>query len=117
LRFTSTWTYDQAVAAYKESLKLNPGQFEALANLGDARFRLGRAEDALNVLIQAEAIKSNDSKLHHLLGEVYIQLGNRDDASREYEILKQLGRSLADDLGKLMSPNYYKTRGTNEDER
>jgi Flp pilus assembly protein TadD len=89
----------------------------SIANLGDARFRLGRAEDALNVLIQAEAIKSNDSKLHHLLGEVYIQLGNRDDASREYEILKQLDRSLADDLGKQMSPNYYKTRGTNEDER
>ena len=68
-------TYDQAVAAYKESLKLNPGQFEALANLGDGHFRLGRAEGALNVLIQAEAIKLNDSKLHDLLGEVYIQSG------------------------------------------
>jgi len=38
-----------------------------------------------------------------LLGEVYILLGNTDDASREYEILKQLDHSLADDLGKLMS--------------
>jgi len=97
-------TFDKAAAAYENSIELNPSQFEALANLGDAYFRLGRAEDARKVLTQAELIKSDDSKLHCLLGEVYVCLGNRDQASREYEILKQLDPSLADDLGKLMTP-------------
>jgi hypothetical protein len=51
-------------------------------------------------LIQAEKINSSDPKLHHVLGEVYLKLGKRDEASREHEILTLLDRTLADALAK-----------------
>src|SRR5258706_6983444 len=79
-------TFAEAAAAYQKSLELEPGQFVALANLGDVNLQMGRIEEARDSLIQAGNINSNDPKLHHLLGQVYLRLGRRDVALRDYEI-------------------------------
>lgn len=97
-------TLERAVTEYEESLKLVPEQFEVLGNLGDAYLKLGRAKDARNALTQAGKIKSNDPKLHHLLGKVYLALGDQGNASSEYKILKEQDASLAEDLEKLINP-------------
>jgi Flp pilus assembly protein TadD len=54
-------------------------------------------------LIQAEKINSNDPKLHHMLAEIYLKLGRRDEATREHEILTRLDRVLADALAKSLN--------------
>jgi Flp pilus assembly protein TadD len=96
-------TFAEATAAYQKSLELEPGQFVALANLGDVNLQMGRIEEARVSLIQAGNINSNDPKLHHLLGQVYLRLGRRDEALREHEILKSLDPALADALAKSLN--------------
>jgi tetratricopeptide (TPR) repeat protein len=95
-------TFVEAAAAYQKSLELEPGQFVALANLGDVNLRLGRIEEARDSLMQARKINPSDPKLHHLLGRIYLRLGRRDEALREHEILKSLDSNLADALAQLL---------------
>jgi tetratricopeptide (TPR) repeat protein len=94
--------FDKAAEALEKSLELDSNQYETLANLGDTYLELGRIEDAKNVLTKAEKIKSNDPRLHFLLGAVYLRLGDRTSALRESEILKKQDRSFAEDLEKLI---------------
>jgi tetratricopeptide (TPR) repeat protein len=89
-------TFVEATAAYQKSLELEPGQFVALANLGDVNLQMGRIEEARDSLIRARNVNPNDPKLHHLLAQVYLRLGRRDEALREHEILKSLDPTLAD---------------------
>jgi len=95
-------TFVEAIAAYQKSLELEPGQFMALANLGDVNLQMGRIEEARDCLIRAGDITPNDPKLHNLLGQVYLRLGRRDEALREHEILKSLDPMLADALAKSL---------------
>jgi len=95
-------TFPDAIAAYRKSLELDPRQFVALANLGDAYLQVGRFEEARDALVQAEEINSNDSELHLLLGKVCLKLGRRDEALREREILGRLDPARADKLAKLL---------------
>jgi tetratricopeptide (TPR) repeat protein len=96
-------TFPEAAAAYRESLKLQPNQFLALANLGDVNLQIGRIEEAKDCFLQAANINPNDPKLHHLLGRAYLQLGMRDDALRECEILKHLDAALASALANSLN--------------
>ena len=64
---------------------------------------MGRIEEARDSLIQARNINSNDSKLHLLLGEVYLKLGMRAEAYREHETLSQLDHALAEAFAKLLN--------------
>jgi Flp pilus assembly protein TadD len=100
-------TLVEAAAAYRKSLEINPGQLEALANLGDAYLQMGQIEKAKSTLADAAKVNSNDSKLHRSLGELYLKLGMRDDAQREHEVLKQLDPSLANDLAKLLDTSAH----------
>jgi len=59
----------------------------------------------IRLLTQAEEINSKDPRLHHLLGEVYLALGDRASALREYEILKLQDQARAEELGKLIGPS------------
>jgi tetratricopeptide (TPR) repeat protein len=94
-------TLDEAIAEYRKSLVLLPDQFVALANLGDAYLQSGRYEESRDSLLRAASINSSDPKLHYLLGQVYLKLGQRDDAARECEILKNMDMELAKSLGAI----------------
>src|SRR6266853_2065513 len=96
-------TFVEATAAYRKSLELEPDQFVALANLGDLNLQIGRIEEARDFLVRAGNINPNDPKLHHLLGQVYLRLGRRDEALREREILKSLDPALSDALAKSLN--------------
>ncbi len=95
-------TFVEAAAAYQKSLALEPGQFVALANLGDVNLQLGRVEEARDCLVLAGNINPKDPRLHHLLGQVYLRLGRLDDARRENDVLKSLDPGLADVLAKSL---------------
>ena len=74
-------TFAEATAAYQKSLELEPGQFVALANLGDVNLQMGRIEEARDSLIQAGNINSNDPKLTIYSGKFILDSG---DAMRHY---------------------------------
>lgn len=64
--------------------------------------QLGRVEVAKDILTRAGNVNSDDSKLHHSFGELYLKLGMRDEAYREHDVLRRLDPSLADALAKLL---------------
>jgi tetratricopeptide (TPR) repeat protein len=90
------------VAAYEKSLELGPPQFETLANLGDAYHELGRLDDAKNALVRARNMNPTDAKLRRLLGQVYFELGMKDEAIAEHEALKQIDPQLAEKLEEIL---------------
>jgi Flp pilus assembly protein TadD len=96
-------TFAEAAAAYQKALQLQPDQFIALGNLGDVNLQLGRLEEAQDALIRAGNINPNDSKLHALLGLVYLRLNRRDDALSELEILKRLDPAGAKELSRSLN--------------
>ena len=102
LALHSPENFSDAAPAYQKSLELDPDQFESRANLGDVCLQLDRTEEAIDALRQAAKIKPNDVKVHFLLAQCYLKAGNRDDALREYGIVKRLDSSVAEDLAKSM---------------
>jgi tetratricopeptide (TPR) repeat protein len=96
-------TLSEAIAAYEKSLDLKPGRLEALSNLADAYLQLDRVEEAKDVLAQARKARSDDSKLHYSLAELYLKAGMRSEAHREHKILRQIDPPVADMLAKLLN--------------
>jgi tetratricopeptide (TPR) repeat protein len=96
-------TFAEAAAAYQKALQLQADQFIALGNLGAVSLQMGRLEEAQDALIRAVNINPNDSKLHALLGQVYLRLNKQDKALSELEILKRLDPSKARELSKSLN--------------
>ena len=99
-------TFAEAAAAYQKSLQLQPGQFIALGNLGDVNLQMGRLGEAEDALVRAGNINPNDSKLHVLLGPVYLKLNKRENALSELEILKRLDPSKARELSQFLEQTH-----------
>jgi tetratricopeptide (TPR) repeat protein len=92
----------EAVAAYEKSIELEPGQLHALAYLGGAYLKLGRLEEAREILSHSSGVSLNDPKFQYSLAELYLKLGMREEACREHEALRQLDPSLAEAFAKLL---------------
>jgi predicted TPR repeat methyltransferase len=81
--------YAQAEQKFAASLALVPGRASALINLGAARLKLGRAEEALAVLDEALAQEPDSVEVLSHRGTALAELG------RLQEALASLDRSLA----------------------
>ena len=56
--------FEEAIMAYNEAIKINPGLAEAWTNKGNALIVLGKFEDALKNY--EEAIKANPARLGNM---------------------------------------------------
>jgi TonB family protein len=72
--------YEEAVAAYKESIKLFPRFVDALVNLGDALRELKRYDEAVNAYKQALKLKPNYGDAYSGLGDTYEDMGRKTEA-------------------------------------
>jgi tetratricopeptide (TPR) repeat protein len=70
--------------------------------LGFSYAKLGSYDEAIEAYKQATCLKPDDAKYHYNLGELYLDVGKRDSAIQEYEILKNLDRHFADKLFKVI---------------
>jgi clan AA aspartic protease (TIGR02281 family) len=96
--------YERAAHAFEQALALNPQSAEAYKWLGMSYLRLGetpvstfpkllgKAVDAFN---KSLSINPDEGEAHYNLGLTYVALNRVDSAEREYEILKNLDRELA----------------------
>ena len=66
--------------------------------MGSALAQLGRYDDAVGPLREAIRLKPTWAAPHYTLGFVYLLRGDVDEAFREYQILRQMDASLADQL-------------------
>lgn len=72
---------DQAQLAYVEAIKINPKDAFAHFNLGQLKWQINQADQALNYLTQA--------------GQLYMENGDKDRASMVLEVLSQLRQQSA----------------------
>jgi tetratricopeptide (TPR) repeat protein len=75
---------DEAIRCFEEALRVSPGHFVALENLGNAYRKKKQWDMARNLLEQAVAARPNDPEANYSLAMVYAQM---DDAARAYDLL------------------------------
>jgi tetratricopeptide (TPR) repeat protein len=78
---------DEAIAAYRESLAINPAYEEALNNLGHALAEKGLAREAAGYYRAALRTKPDLIEAHNNLGNALSDLGQIDEAIQEYEFV------------------------------
>jgi tetratricopeptide (TPR) repeat protein len=57
---------DEAIAAFEQTIKLNPGNYEALLRLADIYLQKNRKADAARLLADAALLEPNDERLEEL---------------------------------------------------
>jgi tetratricopeptide (TPR) repeat protein len=72
--------WQEAIEAFKETIRIKPDCVGAYMNLGIAYFRLGRYEEAIEAYKQAIRIKSDLAWAYSSLGSVYLKLNRYQDA-------------------------------------
>jgi tetratricopeptide (TPR) repeat protein len=83
LYYNSRSQFDQVVSVYKKLIKYQPNSVSAYLNIGEAymSFTPPKAADALPYYQRAYQIDSTSAFASLRLGEVYAQLGNREQAA------------------------------------
>ena len=76
---------DEAIAAYKKALVINPNFADAHTNLGIAYGRKGRLDEAIHEYKKALAINPNSANAHSNLGTAYGAKGLFDEAIAEFK--------------------------------
>ena len=88
----------QDPAAQKRLVQATDDYADAQYGLGKACYELGRYEEAIEALVQAIQLKPHYAEAHHILGFVYLNIGNKKAAIKQHEILKGLDKDLANEL-------------------
>jgi tetratricopeptide (TPR) repeat protein len=83
LYYNSRSQFDQVVSVYKKMIKYEPNSLSAYLNIGEAymSFTPPKASDALPYYQKAYQIDATSAFAALRLGEVYAQMGNREQAA------------------------------------
>jgi Flp pilus assembly protein TadD len=71
---------DKAIAEYKKALSINPTYVKAYSNLGITYGELKRAEESIETLKNALALKPDDPEIHSNLAASYYLQGDYTQA-------------------------------------
>jgi class 3 adenylate cyclase/CHAT domain-containing protein/tetratricopeptide (TPR) repeat protein len=77
---------DRAQAAYAKAQETDPGNWEALSNMGALLRRQGRYAEAATVLDKAAALNPNDAMVQTLLKDVRDSEGSSKDADKQKRV-------------------------------
>ncbi len=89
---------EEAAGMFAKAIELRPTYAEAYGNLAAVWNDLGRPEDAVRLLVAAQAIVSQRPVAQYQLGRGYVALGDRAAAERQVEIIERLSPALAERL-------------------
>lgn len=87
---------EEAMAAYRQALELEPGLADAHLNLGRLLHERGQTADAERHYRHALAARPEDATAAYNLGVALQDLGRLKDAAQAYEAALELDRTLAD---------------------
>jgi len=76
---------DEAVAQFREALRLMPDYDDPHQNLGNALYKLGRPAEAIPQYEAALRVRPDDASIRYGLGAAYARLGREGEAIREFE--------------------------------
>lgn len=87
---------EQAIAAYKEALRLNPEYAVTWLNLGINYGKMNKYEQANQAFLEAIRIEPEYADAWGSLGSLYARQGLRDKVLEVYSTLKKLDSSKAE---------------------
>ena len=93
--------WEEAMAAYREAIGINPQYVEALANLGNVYRRQRQWADAITTLQQALQLKPQSADLHNTLGVTYKEHGEIETALKHYQQALKLSPQHAEALNNM----------------
>ena len=94
--YDSLGRYQDAVEAYKQTIRIKPDYADAHYNLGVAYYKLGRYQDAIEACKQTIRIKPDYAKAYINLGVTYYKLGRYQDAVEAYKQAIRIKPDFAD---------------------
>lgn len=98
-------SWDLAITAYQQAVRIEPKFAEAWNNLGYCYRKVKQFDKALDAYKQAISLKPDFAYPHEYMARTYLAMGNQDAAMREYEILKRLDGKMAGELLKAIQAN------------
>jgi len=96
--------YSEAVKQCEQALRINNKDLKSLIIMGLSLQQLGLLEEAIEKFQKAETVDSQSAAVHSALGLAYCVKGDVEKAKGEYEILKEIGPELAEDLLERIRP-------------
>jgi len=94
--------WEKALASFAKAVALSPYHAESYLGLGVVYTVLGRNNDALEVCRKAVQIKPEYAQAHYALALIYLKLGDKASALEAWGVLRNLDRSLADEVIRLI---------------
>lgn len=96
--------YADAVAPYREAVRLDPGYAQASEELGLTHFRLGQIDEALAAHEASVRLEPANAEYQWYLGRTYVAARRREDALRVHATLQELDVAKARQLDALINP-------------
>ncbi|MDV2496278.1 MAG: tetratricopeptide repeat protein [bacterium] len=88
--------YEEAVSAYKETIRLKPDCAEAHLGLGVCYGKLNRLEESMIACKEAVRLEPENAEAHFYLGVPYAKLGRNEEAIRPLMMAIRLEPDLAE---------------------
>jgi protein O-mannosyl-transferase len=95
--------YQEAIESYKQVIRIKPDFAEVYNNIGFAYGKLDRYQEAIEACKKAIKIKPDYADAHYNLGVAYLEMGDKNSALAEFNILKSLNSELANNLFKKIN--------------
>jgi tetratricopeptide (TPR) repeat protein len=76
---------DEAIAQFREAIRMRPADHEAMNELGVAQLQSGHPEEAVSTLVAALSLAPNSSETHLNLGVALLHVGKANEAARQFE--------------------------------
>ena len=92
--------HQDSVEALKRSITLAPDNAHAHYALGYAYYQLKRYKESIDAFERSIALKPNNAFALSKLGHAYLATGNKDKAQEQYNMLKTLNATLAEELNR-----------------
>lgn len=93
---------DAALRTLRTVLKIDPGFADAWCVLGDVHMDLGEHEQALEAFETALRLVPGNPEPHCKLAMYYLSRGDMTGLREQYELLKELDPSVADQISELL---------------
>jgi tetratricopeptide (TPR) repeat protein len=128
IKYFLTGDYEHAVKSFEKAVDLNPKDAAAYTWVGKSYLKLGDSETMTNPEMLGNAVQAfknavrltpDLAEAHLYLGLTHLALHNKEEAVKEYEILMDLDKELANTLLNLLhdykSPTRYASAGEKTD--
>jgi tetratricopeptide (TPR) repeat protein len=100
--YADLYHYEEAIRGLKEAIKTNPDDAAQYSELGNLYSYLGYPEEAIEAYKQAIKIDPSMLEVRYNLAKVYLEIGEKNLAWNECEILQNLDEETAKELRDFM---------------